>query len=213
MKIICFPHYTCGGLLGDILNDTHSPVGPNGGIQSLGHSVGKIGDTITVYKEFDVNELLTQLQESKMQSWMGTHCWLGNYAHLFENVVNVTTTTYKSKLYRWARAYHLYFKKLDHWTSLTGLDYIDKTRETAKNYFVPFDPIQNQNVINIEFADVVECNPVFVKIFGASALEKTQRWKTINSFLYDLEFWNSYPVKRFYEADYEITQKKFYVYE
>jgi hypothetical protein len=44
MNLICFPHYTCGGLLCDIMEDTMSEFADNGGIASPTHNVGKIGD-------------------------------------------------------------------------------------------------------------------------------------------------------------------------
>ena len=54
MKLVCFPHYTCGGLLCDILNDTFSNIGTNGGINNIHHSIGKIGDVDTVQTNFDL---------------------------------------------------------------------------------------------------------------------------------------------------------------
>ena len=44
MNLICFPHYTCGGVLCDILNQTFSPVLSHGGLGSIHHAIGKIGD-------------------------------------------------------------------------------------------------------------------------------------------------------------------------
>lgn len=213
MKIVSFPHYTCGGLLCDILNNTFSPVAPNGGIRSLQHSLGKIGDTSGVNKDFDIDSLLSQIKSADQRYWIGTHCWLGNYVDRFENIINITTTTYNSKLYRWSRAYNLYFKKLDHWLDLQGIDLKDQMRETAKNYFDAFDPIVAHNVVNIEFADVVEDNQQFVNIAGPDRCRHLDRWKTVNKFLYAADFWQSDCAKRFYEAEYEITQQQYYVYE
>ena len=213
MKLVCFPHYTCGGLLCDILNGTHSPIGSNGGIMSIQHSIGKIGDSVDVFEEFDIELLLKKIQKHNSVDWIGTHCWPGKHADLFESIVNITTTTYKSKMYRWTRAYHLYHNKLDNWSSLQGIDHIDKTRETAKNYFEPFKPVTGKNVINLEFADVVESATSFQKLVGHLPAHNMARWKLHNKFLYDADLWQSYTAQRFYEAEYELMHKEFYVYQ
>ena len=59
MKLVCFPHYTAGGLLCDILQGKFSVIGTNNGINSNEHSLGKIGDSDTVYTDFDA-EILTR---------------------------------------------------------------------------------------------------------------------------------------------------------
>jgi hypothetical protein len=53
MNLICFPHYTCGGLLCDILNGTFSEITSDGGVNSIGHGLGKIGDSDTVMIDYD----------------------------------------------------------------------------------------------------------------------------------------------------------------
>ena len=65
MNLICFPHYTCGGLLCDILSNTFSPIDKNGGIKSIEHNIGKIGDTPTVLTEFDTADLNNRLSNLK----------------------------------------------------------------------------------------------------------------------------------------------------
>ena len=71
---------------------------------------------------------------------------------------------------------------------------IDKERETAKNYLVPFLPTQGKNIINIEFAEIVETSAEFLKITtGLNATSHMDRWKSINHFLYNNEIWNSTP--------------------
>lgn len=212
MKLVCFPHYTCGGLLCDILNNTVSPIGKYGGLTSIQHSLGKIGDTKDVLLEFDYEKFLNVIPNN-FNGWIGTHCWMGNYdCSQFDKVINVSVTTHRSKIYRWLRAYYLYFSKFSHWENLTGIELIDKQRETAKNYTVPFPALTRDNVLNIEFADVVENQPAFSKLIDAQDSGQYNGWKAFNSFLYDKDLWNNDIVKRFHEAEYEISSQQYYVY-
>lgn len=214
MKIVSFPHYTCGGLLCDILNDTFSEVGPNGGISSIHHNLGKIGDLDTVMVEYNHAELVKKLELIKTTDWIGTHCWLGDIDFpRIEKIINITTTTYRSKFYRWARAYYHYYSKAQPWKNLQGMEEIDKQRETAKNYLVPFQPIFDQRVLNLEFAEVVDCAPAFILCAGKDYKKHYDRWRSINHFLYDKDLWQSPLALRFYEAEHEINLKKYYVYE
>ena len=155
LNLICFPHYTCGGLLCDIMTGLFSPIGTNGGIDSIHHSVGKIGDTSTVMLDYDADKFMQKvsLMDTKNDTWIGTHCWPGQLPlDNFNKILIVTTTTFKSKIYRWARVYHHYF--LPTWKNLSGIDLVDKSRETAKNYLIPFQPVLDKpNVLNVEFAD------------------------------------------------------------
>lgn len=217
MNLICFPHYTCGGLLCDIFNETFSPVLKNGGIGSIYHNVGKIGDSDSVLVNFDPDEFSKKLQRIRIDKklWIGTHCWPGTVdISMCNQVVVITTTTFRSKLYRWMRAYHHYYKKLESWNSLSAQDKIDKERETAKNYLVAFGPVNKGNVINIEFSEVVENSVEFSHLIGQRNVDAhLQRWKSINSFLYESDIWNTVPVKRFYEAELECNLGKYYVYQ
>ena len=63
MNLICFPHYTCGGLMCDLLSNTFSPVGKNGGIDSILHEIGKIGDSDMVFDQFDVGTFVAKLKK------------------------------------------------------------------------------------------------------------------------------------------------------
>ena len=111
VNLICFPHYTCGGLLCDILSGNFSKVGKNGGIESINHSIGKIGDANTVLVDYDVDVFLQQLKEENLSNndWVGTHCWLGKLpVEKFNKIIVVSTSTYQSKIYRWVRAYNHY---------------------------------------------------------------------------------------------------------
>lgn len=217
MNLICFPHYTCGGLLCDIFNETFSPVSKNGGIGSIHHNVGKIGDTLTVMIDFDPDDFSKKLKSFSIDPklWIGTHCWPGQAdVSMCDQIVVITTTTFRSKLYRWMRVYHHYYNKLEEWNSLNAVDKIDKERETAKNYLIAFKPVHKENVINIEFSEVVENSVEFGRLVGQKNIEQhMQRWRSINSFLYEKDIWNTVPVKRFYEAELECNLNKYYVYQ
>jgi hypothetical protein len=219
MNLICFPHYTCGGLLTDIFNQTFSEVAPNGGINSINHSLGKIGDSDTVFDNYNTekfNLAISQLQNAvRKDEWISTHCWPGVLdTSIFEQVLSVTTNTHRSKLYRWMRAYYHYYEKSDPWMAVSDQVRIDKERETAKNYLVPFLPTQGKNIINIEFAEIVETSAKFLKITtGLDTTSHMDRWKSINHFLYNNEIWNSTPFRRFYEAESETLLGKYYIYE
>lgn len=217
MNLVCFPHYTCGGLVCDILNNTFSSVGNNGGINSIMHGVGKIGDTDTVFDEFDPVEFTNAISKLNVDKdhWIGTHCWPGRVdTTMFDQVIVITTTTFRSKVYRWVRAYHHYYTKSVPWTTVTGIARIDKERETAKNYLIPFNPVAQPNIINIEFAEIVETSTEFDKLIVDTVKDThMNRWKSVNKFLYDNNFWNCDPVKRYYEAETEVNLQKHYVYE
>jgi len=214
MKLVCFPHYTCGGLLCDILNNTFSRVGTNGGINSIHHSFGKIGDVDTVQINFDQKKLIQSilLKSSDDNLWIGTHCWPGALSvDQFEQIISVTTSTWKSRLYRWTRAYHHYFAP--QWTHLSGMTQIDKMRETAKNYHISFDPVTADNVVNIEFADIVDNTQEFKHIVKDYSIQHhIERWQSINNFLYT-DIWNAQSTHAFYQDEVEINLKKYYRYE
>ena len=216
MNLICFPHYTCGGLLCDILNKTFSDVAINGGIASIGHSLGKIGDADSVLVDYNPNLLIDKLKKLNLDDseWIGTHCWPDKLdLNLFNQVIIVTTTTSRSKLYRWARAYYHYYFNSAPWVEVSGQARIDKERETAKNYLIPYMPINGKNIINIEFSEIVETSIEFLKLTqGVEVKKHMDRWKSINSFLYNGNIWNSDPFLRFYEAEFEFNLNKYYVY-
>jgi len=214
MNLICFPHYTCGGLLCDILNKTFSEVTTSGGINSIAHSLGKIGDADSVFVDYDPSLLIDKLNLNDSE-WVSTHCWPDKLdLSLFNQVIVVTTTTSRSKLYRWTRAYYHYYIKSTPWCKVSGQARIDKERETAKNYLIPYLPINGKNVINIEFSEIVETSTEFLKLTQELEIDKhMDRWKSINSFLYDSNIWDSNPFLRFYEAEYEFNLNKYYVYQ
>jgi hypothetical protein len=126
----------------------------------------------------------------------------------------VTTVTYRSKMYRWVRAYNHYYLKSKEWNELLGLDRIDKERETAKSYLKPFIPVIGNNIYNIEFAEIVENSAEFLKLVQGLSVDKhIERWNSINHFLFDNNIWNSTPAHRFHEAESEELLNKPYVYE
>lgn len=221
-NLICFPHYTCGGLLADILNDTWSEVAANSGINSLQHVVGKLGDSDSIFdsfgqQEFDSISTLAKKADITDGNWLGTHCWPGHViTDKFDTIINVTTATSRSKIYRWIRTYHHYY--LPRNTNISNeLDRFDKFREGAKQYLIPFKPVTSTNVINIEFSELVDETQKFCGLINkynkTGKLEQHMtRWKQLNSFLYDENIWNSYPVKRFYEAEYESVLSADYIY-
>lgn len=213
-NLICFPHYTCGGLICDIMANTFSPVSIDGGINGVKHRMGKIGDTGTVLTDYNTSDFMEKIAAIDIanDAWIGTHCWPGNLpVDKFEQVLVITTTTFKSKIYRWARAHHHYF--LPSWRELSGIELVDKTRETAKNYLVPFMPVFAPNVLNVEFADVVETTEEFrYAINYRDHTKHIQRWKEINHFLYANGFWSSEIVNQFYQAEVEENLRRYYRY-
>jgi len=214
-NLICFPHYTCGGLLCDIMTGSFSPMGTRGGIASIHHSIGKIGDSDTVMLDYDSNEFMKKisLMNPAYDTWIGTHCWPGRLPlKKFNKILIVTTTTFKSKIYRWARAHYHYFSP--DWKNMAGIDLIDKSRETAKNYQVPFNPVlDTSNVLNVEFADIVETTQEFYyAINHRDSAKHIARWKEVNYFLYSENFWKSEVVNQFYQAELETNLGRYYRY-
>lgn len=213
MKIVCFPHYTAGGLVCDIINNTFSPIGKNGGINSFAHSHGKIGDSDSIYTDFDVTEFNTCM--SKYQNsdiTVGTHCWPGDAdLSIAREVILITTETSRSKIYRWLRAWHLYFSTQSHIKQLTGIELVDKQRELAKNYLAPFRAVPAAT--NLEFADLVEATQEFRHVVKGLPIEHhLDRWRKINYFLYDTNMWDNDLVHRFYEAEFEAAHARYYKY-
>lgn len=213
MKLLCFPHYTAGGLLCDILENKFSPIMNNGGINSMSHSYGKIGDSESIFTEFDIHKFSCLLKTHKDHNVIvGTHCWPGALdLSICEQVILITTETTKSKIYRWLRAWNWYFSKQDHIKYLTGMELVDKQRETAKNYLKAFSAIPQY--YNLEFSDIVETTAEFYNLVdGIEIKQHMDRWKSLNSFLYDFNMWDNNLVKRYHEAEFELTHGKHYKY-
>lgn len=217
MILVCFPHYTAGGLLCDIFTNLTSAVLENGGLANPAHSNLKIGDSNTVQQSLDLSQFNKKLEKKikDKNTVFGTHCWAEYLpCEKFDTVINVTTQTNKSKIYRWSRAFYHYFEKSTPWQIDDRIQLIDKQRETAKNYVTPQVNSTKSNVINIEFEDIVEQTFRFKSVFSEySYIKFIKNWKNSNQFLYDKDFWNSVPVVRFREAEYEIITGQHYYYE
>jgi hypothetical protein len=213
MRLVCFPHYTCGGLLCDLLNHKVSKTGKNGGVDSVQHNLGKIGDSDSVFCNYDVDQLMQRLATVKAQNWIGTHCWPGPLPlDKFDQIINITTATYRSRLYRWVRAYHLYYSHSEPWLSQHEQFRVDKERETAKNYLIAFDPVSHSQVINVEFSEIVEQQPSFMRLVNCHS-DALRQWRSANSFLYSQDLWSSTAAARFHEAELETQLSTQYVYQ
>jgi hypothetical protein len=192
-------------------------VGTNGGINSIVHGLGKIGDADTVFTDFDSSEFQKTISALNIPAdqWIGTHCWPGQFdTSVFNQIILITTTTFRSKIYRWMRAYYHYYEKSTPWLTAADMLRIDKERETAKNYLIPFEPVRQSNIINIEFAEIVETSSEFKNLLAGKEIDNHMaRWKSINEFLYATDIWTSNPVTRYYEAESETLLQKYYVYQ
>jgi len=122
-------------------------------------------------------------------------------------VIAVTTTHRTSKLYRWLRYYHGWFKTIHpNWSETDNLDSIDKIRCLAYNVFDPFTP--HPACRNVEFEDIVSGK--FIQDNNLD-LEYFNEWKLRNHWLYPIDQ-SSWAVSRFNEAEYEIVNKLPYKY-
>ena len=213
MNLVCFPHYTAGGLLCDVLNSVVSEIDYTGGFDNVYHNAGKIGDSDQIFDSYNPVELYEKIDSAMLHEdrWIGTHCWPGILdLSRFDKVINLTTATYRSRVYRWARACKLYFA-VNGLDKLSDLDKIDKMRLLAKNYIKPFLPVTSDNVINIEFSSIVDFDYSAFKIIKDNGQYPV--WKSQNSFLYNVDFWQSDIAKRFHEAEYETVLNQEYEYQ
>ena len=190
----------------DLLNNVNSLTGAK--TESREHSMFKIDDTPTVQWDIDINEWnnnFTKYQYSN--TWYGTHAHPTAIPNLQQigNIIAITTMTRSSKLYRWLRYYNVWFKN-EHadWRENDKLETIDKVRELAKNVFEEFTPVGG--CINIEFEDIVNGN--YVKEQNLN-LEYFSAWKQNNPWLDETDSW---AIKRFDEAEFEILNNVPYKY-
>jgi hypothetical protein len=214
MILITFPHYTSGGLLCDMIDDTMSVTGSNGGLQNYSHNLLKVGkfDSI-VQNSIDLavfEEKFNSCQDAKVA---GTHCNPNALpCEWFEKVINITTQTYNSKVYRWARAYYHYYLTSGPWEQ-KGIKWIDKARSTAKLYLEPNLLCKKPNVINVEFEDIVNSSSYFRNIIKDHSFDQQfEKWKSNNEFLYAGNFHTSEPVIFFKQAEYEVMTGRHFVY-
>jgi hypothetical protein len=191
------------------MEDTMSEFADNGGLSSPTHNVGKIGDSQDVFVDYNVDEFMNRVKPWMESSrWIGTHCWPGPLPlDQFEFVINVTTTTYASKIYRWYRAYQLFFSPM--WQHLSGEELVDQIIVKAKFYLRPAEPIVAPNVLNLEFADVVHQTEELAQALDRGRVARSQsnphlaRWAEQNKFLYQNDIWNSTAAKSFFHAEFE----------
>jgi hypothetical protein len=221
MNLVCYPHYTGGGLLCNILNKTpefRTKIGET--VTSMEHFLF-IGDNWSVYDSYDVAEFDQTYEKVFKQGFnpdwlskrfLGTHCHpiLLDTAK-FSNVISITTESLQSKLYRWLRAYNLFFKP--QWEQYTGMGRIDLMRETAKSYLTPFYQCDKPNIHHIEFSDIVnktsKLTTLCQHLVVDPDLSRVDTWVEKNQFIFsrDTPEYNS-----FMEADYEVSTKEHYAY-
>ena len=70
----------------------------------------------------------------------------------------------------------------------------------------------HSQVINIEFAEIVEQQPSFTNIVDCNSAALVQ-WRDTNSFLYNQDLWSSTAAARFHEAELETQLDTQYVYQ
>ena len=187
MKLICFPHYTAGGLLCDILQGKFSETAANGGIKSNEHALGKIGDSDTVYTNFDKEVLARKcLPYRDLDIPVGTHCWPGNIdKSMYKEIILITTETTKSKVYRWLRAWHLYFSKIDTVKKLTGMERIDKRGREGET--IPLEYVQKCHDYHDAWINDVTCKKLVIDANPEIEVTATQRVEKIMRFIDELQ--------------------------
>lgn len=177
---------------------------------SYEHSIFKIDDTPGIQLTINVdqwNDLVLQYNNSSL--WFGTHVHPTGIPNLdkFESVIVITTESRQSKLYRWLRYYYGWFKETEvNWIEKDDLESIDKIRHLSYNVFDTFTP--HPACRNIEFEDIVSGK--FIQQNNLN-LDYFNIWKKKNSWLYSIDE-NSWAIKRFNEAEYEILTKSSYKY-
>lgn len=215
INLVCYPHYTAGALLCDILNTTMSDLDDRGGIHNPMSSQGKIMDvdSDSVLTEFDGTEFVRQIHllDLPPDTWIGTHHWPGAFdISAFDRIICLTTATARSQQYRWLRAYNHWFSP--QWRNLSGMDLVDKMRETAKNYVLPYAPVAG--TICLEFSDIVENTAGFRSVCSAREYHRSlQRWQQTNAFLYREDIWNSPEILAWHQAQHEIALGQPYQYQ
>lgn len=208
MNLVCFSNNTAGGLLCDLLNGNS--------VEMLGykttnqeHSAFKILDTPRVQRIlYPAAWKYTVSQFIDSDKWFGTHFHPSVIPNLseFDRVIAITTESRNSKLFRWLRYYHGWFKNsIPDWQENNDLDSIDKIRELAKDVFETFET--HPQCENIEFEDIV--NGSYIKSADLDWLQFSV-WQQANPWLYTSE--ETWAVKRFCEAEWELEHNQPYRY-
>jgi hypothetical protein len=208
MNLVCFSSNTGGGLICDLLNN--NPICMSGyKTTNQEHSGLKILDTPTVQRTLHLNAWNYRVEQFKnTDKWFGTHYHPSIIPDLslFDTVIAITTETRDSKLYRWLRYYHGWFKSHNpEWQESDSLDAIDRVRELSKDVFETFE--SHPGCVNIEFADIVNGSYI-----DSANLDRSQfsLWQQANPWLYTSE--ETWAVKRFCEAEWELEHKQPYRY-
>jgi hypothetical protein len=170
-------------------------VGANNNFYSAAHNRGKVKQVCDFTgRNFDPAELyeLTDNLKIKKHRWIGTHCWPGliETQPRYDKVINITTTTKLSRIYRFARVFY---------TMTAGLfPGVPKPKKPDDifNWNQGFDVVIKDNLINIEFENWVNLTcEVKDSLLSLSLapndkhlLQRRKVWTEINDFLYDKRF-------------------------
>jgi hypothetical protein len=175
MNLVCFPSFTAGGLVCNLLNEKFTTIS-GVTVKSREHNVFKTGDNWkSPYKEY-IKEFWEHKIKiySKSSNWFGTHCHPSVIECLssFDKKIAITTKTETSKYYRFLRSYYIYFQsQVDPQFDINGL---------VSN--ILNDEFESHNdCTNIEFSDIVD--GTFVKEYNLN-LDYFNIWKEKNIFLY-----------------------------
>lgn len=184
MNLICFPNFTAGALICDLLNNTTSEF--NGiVVRNKAHNFLKINDNGRVCRLFHkphwdrqlngTNILLLGaeiLNKDLTNFYVGTHshpnCIPKEYLDRFNKIIAVTTETQESKFFRYSRMCH----------GLEGT----LPEHNANNVIESFE--SSTYCTNIEFKDIVNGKYIVENDLN---YEHYENWKKVNSFLYSID--------------------------
>lgn len=183
MKLICFPNYSAGGLLCDLLNNTVSEIVGMTMVGNMPHNIFKSYDNGRVCRTFDESFWLAEIEGIRsgkgtarykfqifdQNLWFGTHCHpscIPDYIFAqFDSVMAITTERRSSKFFRYLRTCHAFPTQ--------------NPKHLAINTQEAFE--SNIKCVNIEFEDIVNG-----KVVDDYKLNDTHfnNWKNANKFLY-----------------------------
>jgi len=203
VNVITFAGYTGGGILCDILNLESSQIGPWNNIKNPKHNLGKIdtenwhtgkGFNLDIFYE-KIKRNSANIAYKNKKQWVGTHCWPGAFdTTIFDNVLNITTESRMSKIYRFARVFYASLHgQFPDWEHKQDKKTKPKLIENIVEFNQPFERVNKPNVTNMEFEHLVDFNDTFKSIIFqfldkeyVKHLEKRITvWKELNNFLYD----------------------------